>query len=652
MKLHNLSVAQKTFTPIVAISILGIIVVWLYLHTLANEAIEVQYDELRKNLQVQLKEKLELKNDVGLTNALTFATNGDLIYALEDGDREGAKNILNGFSNLFKNNTSYKNIKVHLHTKDMHSFLRTWAPDKFDDDLSKFRYSIVKAKESGKPVVGMEVGRAGMLLRAIVPIVDEFGHQGSIEFIQGLNSVQQSLKQDNNMELLSLMDEKFSSVATHKKYTQHVGSYVLDLKDYDEQYLKEMQNIDFNALKKNGFFISKNYFNTFLPITDPKGETIGIWLIGKNLTLVQKLTDHARWIADAALMAFSAILVTMMLFLIVTIRAAVIKPLKNFSAILHDLAEGESDLTARLQVTGEDEFGKASGYINTFIKKIQNTVQQIQELGNQNTQVAAILDKAFGSINSSMNEESCTLDKSARHSNEIKSVIISSIEEFNTTKEDIHTALENMNDTARATTEMSDEINSDAEAETVLAEKLSQLNANADEVKQVLLIIGDIADQTNLLALNAAIEAARAGDHGRGFAVVADEVRKLAERTQKSLVDINATVNIIVQSISDVSESINVNSRNIRKLVETSDVMREQIFSTISIMEKASGMVERTVQLSKQNAQETETVVNDIENANSCSQSVVTEMKTINKEVSRLRELTSQLDQELSKFKT
>ncbi|EAL2608891.1 methyl-accepting chemotaxis protein, partial [Campylobacter jejuni] len=87
-----------------------------------------------------------------------------------------------------------------------------------------------------------------------------------------------------------------------------------------------------------------------------------------------------------------------------------------------------------------------------------------------------------------------------------------------------------------------------------------------EEIKNVTGIIGDIADQINLLALNAAIEAARAGEHGRGFAVVADEVRKLAERTQKSLSEIEANTNLLVQSINDMAESIKEQTAGITQI--------------------------------------------------------------------------------------
>ena len=111
-------------------------------------------------------------------------------------------------------------------------------------------------------------------------------------------------------------------------------------------------------------------------------------------------------------------------------------------------------------------------------------------------------------------------------------------------------------------------INKIAQEENVMTKELQQLISNAQETKDILTTIGDIADQTNLLALNAAIEAARAGEHGRGFAVVADEVRKLAERTQKSLSESSATVNVLIQSIHDSSDILSKNANDMGELSE------------------------------------------------------------------------------------
>lgn len=129
-------------------------------------------------------------------------------------------------------------------------------------------------------------------------------------------------------------------------------------------------------------------------------------------------------------------------------------------------------------------------------------------------------------------------------------------------------------------------IKSVANKEHELSGNLQLLAGNAQETKQILTTIGDIADQTNLLALNAAIEAARAGEHGRGFAVVADEVRKLAERTQKSLAETAATINILIQAINDNSEALNQNMDEMMDLTQYVGTVDGKMEELLQIMDR------------------------------------------------------------------
>ncbi len=191
-----------------------------------------------------------------------------------------------------------------------------------------------------------------------------------------------------------------------------------------------------------------------------------------------------------------------------------------------------------------------------------------------------------------------------------------------------------------------------SEAESALAQKLEQMSQDAEQVKQILTVISDIADQTNLLALNAAIEAARAGEHGRGFAVVADEVRKLAERTQKSLTEINATINVIVQSIVDAADQMGKNASNIQKLVEVSKGVEESILESASVMDKNVAGIAHRAEESAGLAKDAERIVKLIGQVNDLSSSNARSVEEIASAAEHLYKLTESLNAKLNQFKS
>ena len=293
---------------------------------------------------------------------------------------------------------------------------------------------------------------------------------------------------------------------------------------------------------------------------------------------------------------------------------AILRPVESLTHVAVDLAEGEGDLTKRLAIKTRDELGFASRYIDAFINKIQETVRAAKENVTGSVTAGRQLKEVAQSIEKSIDQQNALTQTSNTLVTEIGRDLDKSENEAISTASDLETTAEALNGMTRNLARIIGSINQASESQTEMAEKLSQLNHDAEQTKEVLGIISDIADQTNLLALNAAIEAARAGEHGRGFAVVADEVRKLADRTQKTLAEINATINVVVQAIGDSSDMMNRNAQEMNHVAEEANVTQDMAEDTRGKMADTTTTARNSAKLATTIAQKTRTLVTNMDN--------------------------------------
>jgi len=269
------------------------------------------------------------------------------------------------------------------------------------------------------------------------------------------------------------------------------------------------------------------------------------------------------------------------------------KNIENLDRFITDIAENKN-FSKKVTITSKDEFGKIQKSLSNLMEALKVAINEAKSGANANDNIAKSIVENFSVISDNIEKETDAVKLVTKSSTELQEMLNETKEESSVTKQKVDEAKTKIEDAQKVILETMNQVEHNSQMEHEIADKLNQLSGEAEQVKSVLSIIGDIAEQTNLLALNAAIEAARAGEHGRGFAVVADEVRQLAEKTQKSLVEINATISVIVQSILDASGAMNSNIENIEKLLKNSEQVQVEMSEIKENMDSVHEAIDTT----------------------------------------------------------
>jgi methyl-accepting chemotaxis protein len=334
------------------------------------------------------------------------------------------------------------------------------------------------------------------------------------------------------------------------------------------------------------------------------------------------------------------------------IQFKVVLPLRSLALRIQDIAEGEGDLTRRVEVGGRNEIDEVGIWFNTFLDKLQDVMRQVkantrrltassEELTASASQMARGADAQQGQtamVATAMHEMAATVMEVSRNSNDAALKTRQAAEDAREGGKVVEQTIAMM----RGVTESVDQV----------AKQIAGLGDRSNQVGQIVDVINEIAGRTNLLALNAAIEAARAGEQGRGFAVVAGEVRNLAERTTKATKEIAEMIGGIQQETKAAVIAMDQGTIQVRKGVTATGEAGVKLRQIIDGADEAAGMVNQIAAAATQQSSATDEVNNNVNEIARISNETASGAKQSAKASEALSSLATDLNSLISKFKT
>ena len=362
----------------------------------------------------------------------------------------------------------------------------------------------------------------------------------------------------------------------------------------------------------------------------------------------------SRQEADNSTFIFAALAITSIAFAFIfgaLLIRSIIVPINSVVEMLKDIAEGEGDLTKRINVDSKDELGDMAKWFNKFIENLQVIIGNIAKTSHTLVSASNQMAEASNNIASGTEEQNLRSSQVATASQEMSATVIEVAENASGASEaakEANTAAAKGGDIVSKTIQSMNGISDTAKES---SEVISNLGARSKEIGNIVKVIDDIADQTNLLALNAAIEAARAGEQGRGFAVVADEVRTLAEKTTKATKEIGDMIKGMQDDTGRAVETMENEVRVVEEGVQFAKEAGASLQEIVGDVEKVNMMIDQIATASEEQSSTADQISSDIDTVAEIAKSNADGVTNITNAGNKLEELAGNLQEMVGAFK-
>ncbi len=333
------------------------------------------------------------------------------------------------------------------------------------------------------------------------------------------------------------------------------------------------------------------------------------------------------------------------------IARAVLKPLRTVIDRLRDIAEGEADLTKRVDETRKDELGELGRWFNVFVKNMQQILTDVRGASNQVAAAATEIAASSEEMARGMEQQSGQVTQIGSAVAEMSSSVIEVAKKSSQASEQATKAGQQATEGGSVVEQTVIGMQAINEAVSAGAVSVTELGKRGEQIGEIIKVINDIADQTNLLALNAAIEAARAGEHGRGFAVVADEVRKLAERTTKATEEVAGSIRAIQDETRTAVERMTTGTQQVEVGVEKANAAGITLKGIVASANDVASMIQSIAAASEQQSSASEQISRSLESISSVTREATAGASQAAQASTELSSKAEQLRSMVARFK-